>query len=209
MTNFSAAYPGANIGPHYRHPRLMQPYHIPENKLSQYSGTGLSTFDTAGGGAFVVMGTRGARVDTNYTAGVAKQIVSLTGPHLIAGFVGPSHTGSSFTCTMEMIADGVSHSKALTVSADWRAGFIAAGFNKSSIYTTADDIHKEIATTGLTDTGTTLNNETIIFMPWQHMITLGIPLLYVDSTFVLNITHSAGTSDGDDRETAILYRSLA
>lgn len=155
---------------------------------------------------FTDLTNNGASVDSNFTASVAKQIVSLTGKGEIIYVIGPTATGSA-TTQFIFVLDGTTYtSPAFAVAAGERACLTISG-TQTAVYTTAS----AGPAGGVLDSTKVWNTTTIQLPGWLSPLAWSVPRLQFSSSCVFSINHSENISGtaAQERQSGICYRMLA
>ena len=85
-------------------PLWMPRYNSADNKIAIQDGAAANTSRSTTFWTF--WNYSGAHVNTAWTAGVSKQIVSVTGPCIFMGAIGPASVGASDTTQIDITVDG-------------------------------------------------------------------------------------------------------
>lgn len=164
-----------------------------------------TAFTSATAGFWTAMNERGVAVDSNFTAGVAKQILSVTGAGLVNAIVGPVGALND-VITFTIALDGVTYTIATTLSAAQRSILYCAGNAHSDFFTVAARPEQDATTAGLTSDKTTIDGGQVYLWGWPNMA--GNPLLRFRTSLTVSITHSAGQSGtaNQERQSGVMYR---
>lgn len=190
-------------GVHFTDPREFKRVIATSSAFALYDDTTLAGGHEAG--FWTEMGERGVAVDTDYSAGVAKSLLNVTGKGLIAAVIGPT-AGGAETTTFAITVDGVARSIAVSVTSGKRAVLMpghgpAAAFTTSASYLqSGGDLDAGKAMLTATGANTLLATHELFGL-------FGTPLLQFQTSCVITCAHSAnvtGTSN-NERQSGVMY----
>lgn len=198
----------SNPGAYFNTGQMLPRYLATAAQLNLIDATATSVASSAGT-FWTDMAIRGAAVDTNWSAGVKKQLYSFTGACVLEGIIGPTSAGAD-TDTFEIVVDGVTWtSAALTGAAAARtclAFLVPAAFFGTTVTTNflaTPPVSAQNATTGLRNiTG----NAAYIVSAAAEV--LGIPYIRASQSLTVSITHSANltTTTNQERQAGVIVR---
>jgi hypothetical protein len=192
-----------------RHPKYFMPF--ASAATTEVWNTNSSAGDSHSGEAtfWTDFATSGVAVDTNFSAGVAKQILSTSTEGEMLGVLGPT-AGGSETTTFTLVWNGTTYtSPAISLASGERAGLIigSAYYNSSTGVGSYDG-----ATFGFPsglNAAKTMLTGTVILPSFYSPFAWHTPKLRF-VTLAVSITHSAnvtGTAN-NERQSGVLYRNF-
>ena len=189
----------------YYNPERFFPFVAISSNISTTLITAASGMNSAQG--FTNLAANGVAVDSNFTAGAAKQILSVSGPGEMYGVIGPT-AGGAETTQFTVVVDGLTYtSPAFAVTSGDRAGLWFA-LTYGAVYTTASGSSSLMTL----DATKTISNTTTIALPLgMTPVSSSTPKLQFDTSLVVSVTHSAnvtGTAN-QERQSGVGYRKFA
>jgi len=191
------------------HPKHMVPFACYNANIWSgiYNG---GDFNTTEATFWTHMGEAGVAVDTNFSAGVAKEILASSTPGELMAVVGPQ-AGGAETTTFTLVIDGVTYTfPAITLASTMRAGLV----NALSLYTSAANNSFAngsfmFSTPGWNGSKTVASPHDVGIPTHMTPYTYFAPLLRYN-TISVSVTHSANvTGTGSfERQSAVTYRSF-
>lgn len=193
-------------GFNFTHPNRLIPRVVEAANISLING-GTNSAST-GSQFFTNLNNSGVAVDSNFSAGVAKQVLSASGRGEILGAVGPT-AGGAETTQFIFVLDGATYtSPAYTLASGERAVLWFASIDGTA-FTTAQ-VGMQVAVLDATKS-IQVNASGQALPGWGSPITFGSPKLQFDASAVISITHSAnvtGTAN-QERQSGVGYRMLS
>ena len=154
---------------------------------------------------------RGVAVDTNWTGATKKQLLSVSGPCVLQGIIGPTSAAAD-TDIYEVIVDGVTWTSTAITSANGVRTYIGYLSNQNFFGTTntTDYLGVPTASAQSTSSGARTVTGTVVYCPGPSIEMLGAPLVYATTSLVVSITHSASltTTTNQERQAGVIYRVL-
>lgn len=208
MSALETKFPG-QLGLYIGSPIVMARWYGTNSSLGNTIDISDNLGSPTSAGAWIQYGLRGAVVDTNFTAGISKQILSVVGPALLTHVVGPAVTTLNDTLTFTIVVDGVTFSSTTPgLSASDRS--IIGNVHRNSVFTSDNvmmPIQNAAESGGWRHSATNVN---CYVVPAELHALLGTPQLYAKNTLTVSITASANisTTTSNERQCAVCYRAL-
>lgn len=154
---------------------------------------------------------RGAAVDTNWTGGVKKTLLTVNGPAILQAIIGPTSAAAD-TDIYEVIVDGVTWTSTAITSGVGLRTYIGYTGNQNLFGTTntTDYLGVPSASAQSTSSGARSVVGTVVYLPGPSIEMIGAPLVYATQSLVVSITHSASltTTTNQERQAGVIYRVL-
>ena len=156
---------------------------------------------------FTNIGNDGVNVDTDFTAAVAKQIVSISGDGEINYAIGPTASTAGEITTFTLVLDGSSYAIPVTLASGQRAALFSPANLGQAVYTTVGIYGVPIGTIDSTKTQYTATSDTVI-VPLSGAVAVGIGRCEFRTSAVVSITHSVSitATAAMQRQCGLSYR---
>lgn len=190
------------------HPENFIPFAITAGSIGLSSASAHVASTAAG--FFTLLADAGVNVDSNFSAGVAKQILSASGKGELFSVLGPT-SGGTETTQFTIVRDGTTYvSPAFAVASGFRAGLMCC----SNAYSgTIGGMWGDIAAGGFVpglDATKTIVTGRLILPNMGTPQQQGAPRMTFNSSLVVSITHSANVTGtgSQERQSGLAYRML-
>lgn len=198
-------------GAYFSNPRILPRYLSTSTRLicSNQGGGGLTA---AVAGFWTNIGIVGTAVDSNWTGGVKKQLVTSTSAALIYGIVGPCSAAGD-TDTYEIIIDGITYTLPAITSANLLRTYLGSLGNLLPFdgTVTTSYTNSSLTSTSATSGVQAVQTATNMYIPspeFQDMF--GTPKIWAQRSFTISCTHSASltTTVNQERQAGVIWRPV-
>lgn len=201
-----ALFNGSGAAPNFIKPSHFMGRCIPAATLQLYQGANLRGSQGAAG-FFTEINNRGVAVNTDFTAGVAKTILNVSGAGWCSCIIGPVAPGAGQTTTIAVTRDGVLKTLTFLPASGDRA--VLGALRAESDFTTSG-IYMRTLLTGLNTARTYMEGSEVnkgLLPDWDFIRMHGVPCLKFETSLLVQITHSANVTDtaADGRQSGVCY----